>query len=121
MKLIYENTIKSIGSLAEDFLSEKMIILFGEHAPADLKDFCFGIDVLRSEGKIEPGQNFFINNEKFSITSVGNVAQRNLEELGHITLKFDGSEVAELPGTIYLEKKEIPSIELGTTIGILEE
>lgn len=121
MKTIYENKVKSIGSLADSFLEEKMLILFGTEAPQDLKDFCYNIDVVNADGEIKVGQNFYINDEKFAITSVGHIVQQNLTTLGHITLRFDGSATPELPGTLYLENKEIPSIELGAELKIVSE
>ncbi|PLR79063.1 hypothetical protein CU633_02435 [Bacillus sp. V3-13] len=60
------------------------------------------------------------NNEKFDITSVGDIVQKNLTTLGHITLRFDGSTTPDLPGTLYLENKQIPLIELGTELKIVE-
>jgi glucitol/sorbitol PTS system EIIA component len=121
MKTIYENQIRSKGSLADSFLEEKMLILFGNEAPQDLKDFCYGIDVVDVEGEIQPGQMLIINNEKFEITSVGDVVKRNLTTLGHITLRFDGATTPELPGTLYLENKKLPAIELGTGLKIVSE
>lgn len=121
MKTIYKNEIKSIGSMASTFLEEKMLILFGDQAPQDLKDFCFNIDVLNAYEEIKSGQKLYIGNQKFEITSVGNVVQRNLTTLGHITLRFDGSTTPGLPGTLYLEDKDIPFIELGTELKIVSE
>jgi glucitol/sorbitol PTS system EIIA component len=121
MKTIYENQVKNIGPLANTFLEENMFILFGTEAPQDLKDFCFNIEVVDANGEIQAGQKLFINNEQFEITSVGNLVQRNLTLLGHITLRFDGSTTPELPGTLYLENKEIPAIDLGTELKIVSE
>jgi PTS system glucitol/sorbitol-specific IIA component len=121
MKTIYENKIKSIGTLADSFLEEKMFILFGDGAPQELKDFCYNIDVVGADEEIKAGQKLYINNESFEITSVGDVVQRNLTSLGHITLRFDGSTSPELPGTLYLENKDIPSIDLGTELKIVSE
>ncbi|KHD85561.1 PTS glucitol/sorbitol transporter subunit IIA [Heyndrickxia ginsengihumi] len=121
MKTIYKNQVKSIGPMANTFLDEKMFILFGNEAPQDLKDFCYSIDVVNVDEEIQAGQVLYINNEAFKITSVGDVVQQNLTTLGHITLRFDGSTTPELPGTLYLEEKEIPSIEPGTEIKIVSE
>lgn len=107
--------------MANTFLDEKMFILFGNEAPQDLKDFCYSIDVVNVDEEIQAGQVLYINNEAFKITSVGDVVQQNLTTLGHITLRFDGSTTPELPGTLYLEEKEIPSIEPGTEIKIVSE
>ncbi|MCM3729199.1 PTS glucitol/sorbitol transporter subunit IIA [Neobacillus cucumis] len=121
MKTIYENKVKNIGPFANTFLEEKMFILFGNEAPQDLKDFCYNIDVVNADEEIKAGQMLYINNQKFEITAVGDVVQRNLTTLGHITLRFDGSKTPELPGTLYLENKEIHSIELGTQLKIVSE
>jgi glucitol/sorbitol PTS system EIIA component len=119
MKTIYKNKIINIGPLANTFLEEKMLILFGNNAPQDLKDFCYNIDVVDADGEIKAGQKLLINNEEFEITAVGNLVQRNLTNLGHITLRFDGTTTPKLPGTLYLEDKEIPAIELNTELKII--
>lgn len=121
MKTIYENKIKDVGPMANTFLEENMFILFGEGAPQDLKDFCYSIDVVGADGEIEAGQTLYLNGEKFEITSVGNLVHRNLTTLGHITLRFDGSTTPELPGTLYLENKEIPALDLGSELKIVSE
>lgn len=36
------------------------------------------------------------------MTAVGDVAEQNLRELGHITLRFDGQTAAEYPGTVHV-------------------
>ena len=43
---------------------------------------------------------------------------KNLNQLGHITMSFTGDSTANLPGTLYLEAKEIPEITEGTEIAI---
>ncbi|MFT8319841.1 MAG: PTS glucitol/sorbitol transporter subunit IIA [Bacillus sp. (in: firmicutes)] len=121
MKTIYENKVQSIGAFANSFLEEKMIILFGNEAPQDLRDFCYNIQVVHVDGEIKPGQKLYINSDKFEITSVGDVVQRNLTTLGHISIRFDGSTIPELPGTLYLENKDVPTIELGTELKIVNE
>jgi glucitol/sorbitol PTS system EIIA component len=121
MKTIYENTINSIGPLATTFLEEKMIILFGEGAPKELAEFCYGIEVVGVEDSIKPGQKLIINDESFEITSVGDIVEQNLTSMGHITLRFDGSINAELPGTLYMEDKDLPIFEIGTKLRIVSE
>ncbi|RYL89349.1 PTS sorbitol transporter subunit IIA [Sporolactobacillus sp. THM7-4] len=121
MQTIYENEIKSIGSLAKDFLSEKMLILFGDEAPRDLKDYCYGIDVSPVKGNIATGQLVLFGNQQYKITAVGNLVQKNLVNLGHITMKFDGSKEAALAGTLYLEDKPVPDINIGTRVMIVSD
>ncbi|HBH6790719.1 TPA: PTS sorbitol transporter subunit IIA, partial [Enterococcus faecium] len=59
--------------------------------------------------------------QMYVITAVGDVVQTNLNELGHITIKFDGSHEPELPGTMYVEDKEMPHLRKGTIIKIDQE
>ena len=50
MKVIYENTIKDMGECAEEFREEKMIVIFGDSAPEEIKDFCYWVDVAPING-----------------------------------------------------------------------
>ncbi|PMB85082.1 PTS sorbitol transporter subunit IIA [Dolosicoccus paucivorans] len=116
---IYKTSVTNIGADAEMFVAEEMIILFGENAPDDLKDYVYNIVVTPLNGEISPGQSLLIDGEAFEITAVGNVVGQNLEQLGHITLKFDGSKQAELPGTLYLESKSVPVLQENSTLEII--
>lgn len=121
MSVIYKNIVKNIGSLVESFEGEEMFILFGDNAPDTLKDFCYCIDLKKVEEEIKPGQFVVIDGAKFKITALGDIAQRNLESLGHVTISFDGSTVATLPGTINVEKADMPKLDVGTQISIVTE
>jgi len=55
----------------------------------------------------------------FKITAVGDVAERNLASLGHITVLFNGATQSPLPGTICVEQKEIPDLKVGSELSIL--
>lgn len=117
--LKYETKVHTIGPSVADFLGEKMLILFGENAPAELAEFCLLIDVNDVEGEIEPGDTLQIGEKEYKITAVGDAVKKNLTSLGHITLKFDGSEAPELPGSLYLEDAEIGEVQAGDKIQVL--
>ncbi|MCS4485888.1 PTS glucitol/sorbitol transporter subunit IIA [Staphylococcus americanisciuri] len=114
---MYQTQVKSIGVSAEAFLQEKMVILFGENAPQELIDFCYIIQVNNVES-INEAQRLYVDGAAYRITKVGKAVEKNLKDLGHITLKFDGSTVAEQSGTLYLEDKEVPAFKEGTIIEI---
>ncbi|MHA6602555.1 PTS glucitol/sorbitol transporter subunit IIA [Aerococcus urinae] len=116
---IYQTEVKNIGADAELFKSENMIILFGEDAPADLADYCYNIDVNPIQGTIEAGQTISFDDQDYKITAVGSVVEKNLTDLGHISVRFDNSTEADLAGTIYVEQKELPEITIGTKASIL--
>ena len=43
-----------------------------------------------------------LGRHRYPVTAVGSVAEQNLRELGHITLRFDGLSEAEFPGTVHV-------------------
>lgn len=116
--MIFETQVTNIGPEAQMFRSENMLILFGDEAPETLADYCYNIDLQASTSDILPGMIFSFDEQSYKITAVGDVVKKNLDDLGHITLRFDGSAEAELPGTLYVEEKEMPLIEVGTKISI---
>ncbi|GAE93070.1 PTS system [Gracilibacillus boraciitolerans JCM 21714] len=118
MQIKFETQVNKIGSSVADFLGEKILILFDENAPTELSDYCLSITVNDVDNEIKVGDILQIGNNKYNITSVGDAVEKNLTSLGHITLKFDGSEDPELPGTLYLEDTEIHEINQGDIIRI---
>ena len=115
--IIYENTIKSKGSLVGEF-GDGMFILFGDNAPDMLKDYCYGIDVVPTNATIEVGQTLKVDGEEFEILGVGDVAEKNLVDLGHLTVQFSGDLDNLLPGAIVVEEKSCPAIDINTKITI---
>ncbi|SCL86156.1 PTS glucitol/sorbitol transporter subunit IIA [Sporanaerobacter sp. PP17-6a] len=116
---IFETTVKGIGLNAELFKHENLLILFGENAPDTLADYCFNIEMNKSEREIKPGMTLKFDEQDYKITAVGEKVKKNLDDLGHITIKFDGSTKAKLPGTLYVEEKEYPVVQIGTKISII--
>lgn len=52
------------------------------------------------------------------ITAVGELVEKKLGNFGHVTFSFTGDTQAELPGTIYLGKKPVPQLNIGSQITI---
>ena len=88
MTVIYQTTITHIGASAAMALDEQMLITFREGAPADIA--------------LVPGAELQLGELRYPVTAVGDVAEQNLRELGHITLRFDGHREAEFPGTVHV-------------------
>lgn len=116
MSVIYKNVVKNIGSLVESFEGEEMFILFGDNAPDTLKDFCYTIDIQPVNETIEVGNILEIDGNEYKITALGNVAEKNLVNLGHVTIVFDGSTEASLPGSIYVKGSSVPKLSIGSEI-----
>lgn len=120
MKTIYENKVKAQGDLVEEFGSE-MIIFFGDNAPDTLKDYCHLIDIKKADGDIKAGDYFEVDGSKAKILAVGGEAQKNLENLGHLTVNLSGNVEGLLPGAIVCENIEINKVEIESVIKIVEE
>lgn len=119
MKVIYENEVKGMGAEVKAF--EGMLLLFGEGAPAELRDYCYSVAVNPLNGEIAAGQILKFDNQAYRITAVGSEAPHTLVGLGHCTVNFSGQDTVDLPGTIYVENKAMPEINIGTKIQIIEE
>ena len=102
MTVIYQTTITRIGASATDALSDQMLITFREGAPADLEEYCFIHCHGELKGALHPGLQFTLGQHRYPVTAVGSVAEDNLRELGHVTLRFDGLNEAEFPGTVHV-------------------
>ena len=102
MTVIYQTTITRIGASATMALEEQMLITFREGAPADIEEYCFIHNHGEFSGALAPGAELQLGEQRFPVTAVGAVAEQNLRELGHITLRFDGHSEAEFPGTVHV-------------------
>ncbi|MSS78121.1 PTS sorbitol transporter subunit IIA [Anaerococcus sp. WCA-380-WT-2B] len=120
MKTIYENKVKAQGDLVEEFGSV-MLIFFGDNAPDTLKDYCHLIDIKKVDGEIKVGDYFEVDGLKAKILAVGEEAQRNLENLGHLTVNLSANVEDLLPGAIVCESLDIIKVEIGSEIKIVEE
>lgn len=115
---IYETKVIDIGKEAQQFKSINMLIFFGDEAPEALRSSCFIIDVKPLKKKLEVGQTLKIDDTTYKITGVGDEASRNFNNLGHMSVKFNGSSTVDMPGSINVEDKPFPKIKIGTKVSI---
>ena len=92
------------------------MILFNDNAPADIADYCYIHPHAVLSGKIVPGVRLVLGEQSYPVTAVGDVANQNLEALGHITIRFDGETVAEYPGTVHVQGARPDQLVAGTAI-----
>lgn len=121
MKVIYENQVKALGVSVEEFKDAGMLILFGDNAPEEIRDYCYSVSVNPINGTISAGQTLKFGDSAYKITAVGSEAPVTLAGLGHCTINFSGQTNVDLPGTIYVENKPQPNITVGTVIQIVED
>jgi PTS system glucitol/sorbitol-specific IIA component len=121
MTLKYNATITYIGPLAGEFLAEQIIVLFGQHAPEELAEFSLIHDGVELTAPFGAGDTVTIGDHAFQILAVGEVANDNLANLGHLVLKFNGEREVEMPGDVCLEAVPLPEVTVGTVITIKGE
>ncbi len=119
MKQIYYTEVSKLGEMVREFYEEKMIILFKQGAPAELEEFCVSHVINQLKEDIQANDTLKVNDNEYIITGVGSAVNKNLASLGHITLKFDGSQEPDLPGTLSLEDVEVPEIHQGDVLEII--
>ena len=113
----YSTTVIEVGTEAQDFLADKTAITFAGNAPEALRPYCFLIEAAQLDGDLAVGQEVLIGEQLWTITALGDVAQKNLANLGHVTLVFDGAVSPRLPGALHLGGvAETPALALGTSV-----
>ena len=117
--LKYEGTITEIGPLVEEFTAAGILVLFGEDAPEELREFSIIHDGKQLHADLVPGDDFRLEGESYRILAVGEVANTNFGNLGHLILKFNGMEEPELPGDVCVEAKPLPEIREGMHFSIV--
>ena len=114
----YEAEIINIGPLVKEFINAGILVFFGEGAPPELVEFSIIHDGRELTKDLVSGDVVFIDDHEFHVLAVGEVANSNFRNLGHLIIKFNGKDKVELPGDVCVESKPIPPIKIGTTLKI---
>ncbi|MDO5677180.1 MAG: PTS glucitol/sorbitol transporter subunit IIA [Propionibacteriaceae bacterium] len=115
--MAYRTTVVEVGPDAPAFLEEKMAITFSGDAPEALRSYCFLIDSAELTAPLGLGMPVRIGEQEWIITALGDLAEKNLANLGHVTLVFDGEEEPRMPGAIHLGGvEETPALALGAEL-----
>lgn len=120
MTVKYQTTVTQVGPMAVEFAAEGILVFFGSDAPEELHDFAILHVHKPNERDVVPGDTLEIGGSAFTVTGVGDVANDNLRNLGHLVVKFNGLTETELPGEVSVTEGEPPAIQPGTVIRITE-
>ena len=115
----YTATVTQIGPLVEEFINAGILVFFGEDAPPELVEFSIIHDGRELKRDLVPGDVISIDDQEFQVLAVGEVANLNFSNLGHLIIKFNGKDKVELPGDVCVESKHIPPIKVGTILKII--
>jgi PTS system glucitol/sorbitol-specific IIA component len=118
---IYEIRVTAIGPLVEEFTAEGVWVFFHDGAPEELAEFSLLHQAQAPQEPIAAGQVLTIDGQRYAITAVGDVANKNIRELGHIVLKANGLTKTQLPGEVCIEARPLPQPAIGTTLRVWRE
>ena len=113
----YSTTIAEIGPEAGEMLNGGVLILFGEPLPEALAEVSIVHRPTRtlSGHTISVGDTVSLAGTDLRIDAVGDLATRNLDDLGHIVLYLNHPDQKLLPGAV-LATGEVPELKVGDTI-----
>jgi glucitol/sorbitol PTS system EIIA component len=115
----YVSEVVTVGELADQFFEAGIMVLFGEDAPEELADFSIIHRPTVTDGGIAPGDRIHLGSEVVTVLAVGSVADENLVNLGHLSLKRNGEHEAALPGDVCCDEGQIPRLQRGDEIRIV--
>jgi PTS system glucitol/sorbitol-specific IIA component len=114
----YATTVTAVGEQVAEFVDQGLLIWFAEGAPEELHFFTVLHRPTVTTGGVRPGDLVHIDDRAFRVTAVGDVANDNMVNLGHMDLKANGASTAPLPGDICLEELPLPEPLPGSTLVI---
>ena len=116
----YETRVVEIGPQVSEFLKHRILVFFRKGAPPELAEFSILHEPNEHFEDVEPGDDILIGERSYRVTAVGDVANANIQSLGHLILKCNGRTEPELPGDVCVESDDLPPIEVGTIIRIID-
>ena len=119
MKTCFSTHVMAVGPQVSSFQKGDFIILFGTDVPDELKAYSYIIEKQKVDA-IQLGQILRMDGIAYPITAVGSEVMDTLQTMGHCTIRFNGAKEPQMPGTIYVEKKDVPTLHVGSSIEIVE-
>ncbi|WP_419893314.1 PTS glucitol/sorbitol transporter subunit IIA [Oceanobacillus kimchii] len=115
---MYTSFVKEVGSLALAFEEDKVVILFGPEAPQELRDVSIIHEVNQedNDAPIKNGGELQIDDQIYKVTAVGTSANKNLKELGHISIYFSEPNEEILPGAVFVSPSKYPKLDKNSKI-----
>lgn len=117
MSVKLTTSIVELGKQSGELVSNNMVILFDKKAPEAIKNYCLLIEDYQYDEEIVSGDYMSIDDKPFAIIKVGDAANENFKNLGHVTLSFGKKEEEDiLPGSIHLKEPLLQAIRQGSKL-----
>ncbi|SKC73135.1 PTS glucitol/sorbitol transporter subunit IIA [Maledivibacter halophilus] len=117
----YKSKIIELGTSVDEMSQLGMLILFSNDAPSELRDYCIIHDNKQLLRDLKVNQKIYLGKDQYTISAIGNTALQQWQELGHVTLRFDGELTPQLPGTVHLNNKLKGIPKIGEFIKVEQE
>lgn len=119
---IYRSRITVIGEGTQDMFEAGVYILFGEPVPPALAD----ISVVHTgaqgvEPDIKAGDQLLLGGAEITIDEVGELANKNIADLGHAVVYLNSPNQKLLPGAIKASSADTPRPEAGQEVAFVRE
>lgn len=114
----YRTRVTKVGPLIPEFRESGLIIFFAEGAPEELQEFSVLHAPEVTVGGLAAGDTIHIDDWSAEILAVGDVANDNLVNLGHLDLKANGETTASLPGDVNVAVVALPEIHPNSVMEI---
>lgn len=118
MAVVYDTVVVAVGDEAKLFFEQGIVVLFAEGAPEELAEFSITHRPTVTDAGVVPGAVVDLAGERLSVVSVGDVANDNLRNLGHLILKRNASS-DPLPGDVCCDEGRMPELVEGDRMQIL--
>lgn len=115
---VFDTEVVAVGESAGAFFDAGIVVLFGEDAPEELAEVAVIHRPRRAEAGPRPGDEVEVADQRLQVLAVGDVAEQNLLNLGHLVLKRNGETSAALPGDVCCDTGPLPDITPGSAIRI---
>lgn len=115
----YESEVVEVGGEVPSFVEAGVLVWFHADAPEELRWFSVLHRPTTTTGGVAPGDVVWIDDHALRVTAVGEVANQNLVQLGHLDLKANGALQAPLPGDVCVERGPLPPVRVGTRLRIV--
>ncbi|MDP9500517.1 PTS glucitol/sorbitol transporter subunit IIA [Bisgaard Taxon 45] len=116
MKTLYQTKFTDVGGSAAEALEDGMLITFKQGVPEGIVDYCYILAHGELLDDLQVGDQVNFDQQTYFITAIGNVANKNLRELGHVTWRFDSATEAEFPGSIHLQGTPPQSVAIDSVL-----
>lgn len=115
----FTTEITQIGEMVEEFLTEKLLIVFDENAPPGLAEISILHTIREFNKEVKVGDTVRFGESYYEVTAVGHEANKTLESMGHCSFSFTGEDQVKLPGQIELKGQGIPIVKIGDPFQII--